>query len=208
MSENLWMQIRSMFECNNRTVKFFEGLNEQGVDEVSRINASPESALGSIIVNSNGIVVDDWISILGQSSDQRAGVTDFNTRIGFDFGKMMVVAVDIVGGVFAINLGRFDTDYGMVWYFAPDTVRWESMEVRYSEFVAWAAQGDIAGFYQSFRWTGWKKDVESIDGFNYGVLIYPYLWSKECNIETAAKKKVPLKELIGTNLDFEKKFSQ
>ena len=53
------------------------------------------------------------------------------------------------------------------------------------------------------RWTDWRKDAEAV-GFGEGILIYPYLWAKECNIETASKKVVPLKELLGMNEEFSK----
>ncbi|MBR5713150.1 MAG: DUF2625 family protein [Lachnospiraceae bacterium] len=205
---DLWTQVKAMFERSGRRVKIYDGFREQGANDIAAINASPESVLGAVVLNSSGIVVDNWITILGQSSAERAGIADFCERLGCDFGKMAVVAVDVVGGVFAINLGRFEEDFGMVWYFAPDTISWESMEVRYSEFLAWVAQGDIDGFCRTLRWSGWEADVEGVDSFNCGVLFYPYLWAKECNIETASRKIVPLRELIGINLEFEKKFAK
>lgn len=61
-------------------------------------------------------------------------------------------------------MGRFAEDQGMVWYFAPDTLEWESLEMK-----------------------------------------YPYLWAKECNIETASKTVVPLSEILRMNDDFSKK---
>lgn len=38
-----------------------------------------------------------------------------------------------------------------------------------------------------------------------GILIYPYLWARECNIETASKKVVPLAEIIAMNEEFVRK---
>ena len=206
-SMDLWMQIKTIFDESKRQVKIFEAADDQGAKDLAVLGASPETAFGAIIANTSGIVVDNWISILGQTSTQRAGVADFNARMEADFGGMLVVAVDLVGGLFALNMGRFDEDKGLVWYFAPDTLSWESLESKYSEFIAWVAQGDIDGFYQTFRWDNWELDVWDVDGFNSGMLIYPYLWSRECSIETASKNVVPLKEIIGINLDFEKQFS-
>ena len=204
----MWTQLKSMFEESNRRVKIHGGIYEQGVEDVAKINASPESCIGAIITNTCGISVDNWICILGQSSNQHAGVTDFDSRAGLDFGDMLVVAIDIVGGVFALNMGRFETDQGLVWYFAPDTVEWESLELKYSEFITWVATGDLDGFYEAFRWNNWEKDVEGVDGFNDGIQIFPFLWSEECDIESASKKVIPLKEIIGTNLEFEKNFME
>lgn len=205
---DLWLQIRSMFEKPGRPVKILTGSAAQGSADIDKLKASPDSAFGVIISNTAGIAVDNWLYILGQSSDHHAGVADFNARNGLDFGDMLAVATDVVGGVFALNMGRFAEDRGMVWYFAPDTLRWESSGLRYSEFIAWVAQGDLNGFYTGFRWNNWEKDVENLDGFTDGILIYPYLWSKECDIETAVKKPVPLVEIIGNSLDLEKEFSK
>ena len=46
-----------------------------------------------------------------------------------------------------------------------------------------------------------------VDGFNNGVLIYPFLWAKECNIETASKKISPLSEIIKMYFGFKKEFN-
>jgi len=55
------------------------------------------------------------------------------------------------------------------------------------------------------KWTDWRKDAESVS-FGEGILIYPHLWAKECNIETASKTVVPLSEILRMNDDFSKKF--
>ena len=47
-------------------------------------------------------------------------------------------------------------------------------------------------------------DCEKLD-FNKGYLIYPFLWSRECDINTADKKPVDYLELINLNFDFSKK---
>ena len=112
----MWTQLKSMFEESNRRVKIHGGIYEQGIEDVAKINTSPESCIGAIITNTCGISVDNWICILGQSSNQHAGVTDFDSRAGLDFGDMLVVAIDIVGGVFALNMGRFENDQGLVCY--------------------------------------------------------------------------------------------
>lgn len=63
------------------------------------------------------------------------------------------------------------------------------------------------GFLQAIQMDGWEKDIENMDGFNNGVLIYPLLWAKECNIETASKKISPLSEIIKIYFGFKKEFN-
>ncbi|MBR6403679.1 MAG: DUF2625 family protein [Eubacterium sp.] len=203
---NLWQQIKSIFEESSRDVQIIEGFEGKGKEENSCMKISSESSLGTIIEHTQGIVIDNWVYVLGQSSDRSAGVIDFNKRMGYEFAGMRIVAVDVVGGIYAIKTGRFRKGAGLVWYYAPDTIQWECLKYKYSEFLVWLAQGDLSEYYKSMRWSGWENDVRDVDLPNEGMLIYPYLWAKECDIETATKKVVPLKELIGQNLEFEKKF--
>ena len=141
--------------------------------------------------------------MLGQTSE-RYGVLNFSKIMKLDSGGMLVVARDIVGGLFALNNGEFAEDRGLVWYFAPDTLKWESLGMKYSEFIAWLAQGNLVDFYSTMRWSNWQTDAESVS-FDEGIFIYPYLWTKECNIETASKRVVPLMEIVSMNEEFARK---
>lgn len=198
----MWQQLLDLFEKTDRSIEIREGNIAHGTNEIQEIGASPESVLGAVVVNTCGIVFDRWVFVIGQSSDN-FGILNFSEKMNYDSNGLLVVATDIVGGVFALNMGRFTEDQGLVWYFAPDTLEWESLEMKYSQFIAWLTQGDLAGYYSSMRWTNWRKDAESVS-FGKGILVYPYLWAKECNIETASKTVVPLSEILGMNEEFSK----
>lgn len=147
---------------------------------------------------------------MGSDSKKNRGIVSYNLinedGIAEKIDKMLIVADDIVGGVFALNAGRFSEGIGDVWYFAPDTLEWESLEMKYSEFIAWIAQGEIDEFYSTMRWSLWKEDSKSVN-FNEAILIYPFLWSNEIQIEKADKKIVPVEELLDINQDYSKKFN-
>jgi len=198
----MWQQLLDLFEKTDRSIEIREGNIAHGTNEIQEIGASPESVLGAVVVNTCGIVFDKWVFVIGQSFDN-FGILNFSEKMNYDSNGLLVVATDIVGGVFALNMGRFTEDQGLVWYFAPDTLEWESLEMKYSQFIAWLTQGDLAGYYSSMRWTNWRKDAESVS-FGKGILVYPYLWAKECNIETASKTVVPLSEILGMNEEFSK----
>ena len=55
------------------------------------------------------------------------------------------------------------------------------------------------------RWDTWETECQIID-FDKVILIYPFLWSKECDLRSATKKCVPYEELKGINLEYAKKF--
>lgn len=118
---------------------------------------------------------------------------------------MFIVAYDVVGGMFAINHGRFEEEKGKIWYFSPDSLEWEPLSMKFSEFVAWLTTDGVAEFYSTMRWQSWTQDVKTLT-LKQGVLIYPFLWAQELDIETATKKNVPWEELFYVNLDYVKKF--
>ena len=202
----MWEQLLSLFQKADWSVEIYDGEQERGLKEINELGAAPDSVFGAIIINTCGIVFDKWVYVLGQTSE-RYGVSNFSEEMKFDSAGLLVVARDIVGGLFALNMGRFAEDPGLVWYFAPDTLEWETLGMKYSEFIAWLAQGNLSDFYSSMRWSNWRKDAESVS-FDTGILIYPYLWAKECNIETASKSVVPLTEIIGMNEEFARKITK
>ena len=147
-----------------------------------------EDLLGNIVLNTGGIVIDDWIRIYG------AGKVNFYQRnIKFPYDNLLV-AEDILGGLFAL------LDNGNIGYFAPDTLMWEDNDLSYSEFIYWALHGDTDTYYQDYRWNTWQNDLQNLD-INNGVSFYPFLWTEEDNFEKRVRKEIPMEEIIGFQFD-------
>ena len=106
--------------------------------------------------------------------------------------------------ILGINLPNGKDNF--IWYFAPDTLEWECLDMKYNEFLAWTFQGNIDEFYETMRWKNWKEDVNGVE-INKAVLIYPFLWAKECNLENASKKVVPIDEIIEINFEYSNKLN-
>ncbi len=147
-----------------------------------------------------GIIVDNWIRLLNKPGDGINGVSYE------ELSRLSVVAIDIIGGIFAMDITRFDPGKKDIWYFAPDTLEWECMEIQYEDFLTWVFRGNTDKFYGAMRWQDWEKDCESVT-FYQGILIYPFLWAKECDVETASKKVVPMDEIIQLNFEIRSKIS-
>ena len=202
--KNIWQEIIDITIKSKRNIKILGGNNNIGKEECERLDIPSESVLYSVVSNSNGIIVDEWIRIWGQSNSMNEGVFYYNSKFKDYISGMFLVASDVVGGLFAINISRFN-DNNLVWYFAPDTLEWECLDMMYNEFLAWTFQGNIDEFFNTMRWKNWEKDVESIDN-DKAFLIYPFLWAKECDIETASKKIVSIDEIIEMNFEYSQKF--
>ncbi|UEL47291.1 DUF2625 family protein [Terrisporobacter hibernicus] len=147
-----------------------------------------DSLFGNIVLNTGGLVIDNWIRIYG------AGKANFFQRnVKFPYNNLLV-AEDILGGLFAL------IDNGNIGYFAPDTLTWEDNDLSYSEFIYWALHGDTDTYYQDYRWNMWQNDIENVD-INNGVSFYPFLWAEEDSFEKRVRKEIPMEEIIQFQFD-------
>ena len=111
----------------------------------------------------------------------------------------LLVADDVLGGFFAINSGSLGPEMGSVFYFAPDTVEWESLDFGYSQFLFWCLQGDVAGFYESLRWPGWEQEISALNG-DQAISVYPFLSAKGPPIAERNRGVVPISEMYSLHV--------
>ncbi len=208
-NNELWSEIEGMFRTSKTSVNISKGVEPSATEICGALKISSKSALGAIVMNTSGVTFDDWIRLYGCDTAERNGISKINlmskdgnlNRIS----QMLIVATDVVGGMFAINAGKFGEGVGHVWYFAPDTLDWEDLGLKYPEFLAWLSKGNVEEFYQSMKWEGWR-DCSKNAGFNEGILVYPFLWSEESDVESASKSIVPFEELFNLNVEHRRKF--
>lgn len=168
---------------------------EQAKLILKNFKLTTNSILGTIVNYTGGIFIKSGIiRILGSGSKnfKRDLYTwNMNTK---KIDKALIVADDIFGGIFAINGGKFNGDLGTVYYFAPDTLEWEDLNLRYSEFIYWTFSGDVKKFYEEFLWNNWEEEFSNIDD-DKGISIYPFLWADGPDIRYRSKKIVDIQEL-------------
>jgi hypothetical protein len=87
-------------------------------------------------------------------------------------------------------------DPGKVYYFAPDNLNWEGLDLSYSDFLTWCFQGDLATFYESFRWDGWEAEIRVLPG-DQGFLFTPFPIVEGPPLSERPRGIVPLRELYG-----------
>ena len=167
------------------------------------------SPMGAIIYETGGILIDNgWIRILGSGSEKlNRNLPDWNKGKSItEFGQQapyFLVADDVIGGFFAINGGGFGEDLGQMYYFAPDCLEWEDMEMGYSDFIWWTLTGDLEQFYEGLKWDNWNIEIENLDG-NKGIGFYPFLWTEYDNINDLSRKSISIDEIWNLQLDFKK----
>lgn len=151
------------------------------------------SPMGAVVYESGGLLIDHgWLRVLGSGHARLS-----RSLPAWNEGKsagFLLIADDVLGGFFALNGGALGPDAGQVYYFAPDRLAWEPLELGYSDFLNFCFNGDLKKFYEGQRWKNWAADVRQLDG-NQGFSFVPFLWLKHDNISQLSRKPVPLAEL-------------
>lgn len=164
------------------------------------------ATLGAVIYHTGGIMIDNgWLRILGSGSAKLSrSVPEWNKGKSIkEFGDQpdfTLVADDAIGGFFAINYGAFGADLKMVYYLAPNSLKWESLGLGYTQFLRFCLNGDLSDFYKGLRWSTWDQFIANLDG-NKSYSFKPYLWTETgMDINKVSRKLVSTEELYKFNL--------
>jgi hypothetical protein len=162
------------------------------------LQMTTRSTLGALAHETGGVLVDHgYVRMLGAGSPRLPRqLVAWNAEVGISLDSYIIVADDVVGGVFAIDTGGLGGKPGRVHYFSPDSLEWEDTELGHSDFVSWAFEGDLATFYESMRWPGWEKDVAAMGG-DQALSIVPPMWTEGDTLAITMRERraVPTKEL-------------
>lgn len=205
-----WHYVSEWVKSAKNKVEILPADKQKAKDALYKTQVTTRSPMGSIVYETGGILIDNgWIRILG-SGNARLSRTlpDWNLGKGFsDFGQpssFLLIADDAIGGFFVLNGGRFGKDLGKIYYFAPDSLEFEPLNITYTEFLNFCFNNDLQEFYKGYRWKTWKEDVAKL-GCDRVFNFFPYLWTKEGkDIKNTSRKDIAIEEQYNLNLDFRK----
>ena len=166
-------------------------------DVLLHLQVTRRSTLGALAADTGGLLVaHGWLRHLGGGSERLPRDLASWNGVGAEARcpGAMLVADDALGGFFAINGGGLAGEPGTMCYLAPDTLRWEPLDIDHSAFVEWTLTGTLDGFYDGLRWEGWEREVASIPG-DRALSVYPFLWAKGEPIGRRSRRAVPIDEL-------------
>ncbi|TXS48224.1 DUF2625 family protein [Streptomyces sp. t39] len=212
-----WPELQEMVAASSVHVQVLPADVGEGRRSLLQMQVGARSMLGALALNTGGLLVDHgWVRVFGGGSAAQRGLPSLArvNRFPTVFDPVwhpaagLVVGLDVVGGVFALNAGDPAAAGrpgapGQMTYFAPDTLAWEAMEMGHSGWVSWLLSGRLETFYDGLRWPGWREDAAGLD-LSQGVSVYPFLWSEEAHADLAAtsRQPVPMREVIGVAADF------
>lgn len=144
--------------------------------------ADDQTTFGMLINHSGGVSVEGVVRLLGSASDTNyRDIKAFNEQFGGS--GFVILGDDIFGGIFALNLGLLPECPGNMIYFAPDTLEFEDMEIKLSQFFEFLRNGDLSDFYGQFSPDEYETLRAMNVGFNKTLHILPPQWSAEFNTE-------------------------
>jgi hypothetical protein len=214
MTDAAWPWILSLLSSSPLEVQILSGVEADGRRCLSQLQVTERSALGGLVLNSGGLVVDHgWIRVLGGTIANGNSMADVNRfpsepDTGWTPQGGLVVGYDVLGGVFTLNgmdpesAGRPGSP-GQILYFAPDSLEWDVLPMTHSQWLEWLLSGNATRFYESLRWPGWEEESQSLT-LAQGISVYPFLWSAEAHADLAATSRspVPFAELIHLTAQF------
>ena len=163
------------------------------------LQVTTRSTLGAIAYETGGLLIDHgWLRVLG------GGHPRLNRNLA-DWSKgraegYLLVADDVAGGFFAINGGGLGQDPGALYYWAPDTLMWEALEIGYSDFLGWALSDQLSAFYEDLRWPTWREDLQSASA-DQCFSFFPFLWTREGSVQGSSRKVVDIAQQYAMNVD-------
>ena len=164
------------------------------------LQVTTHSTLGALAYDTGGLLIDNgWLRLLGSGHPKlQRTLHDWNsTRTD---GAFYLLGDDAAGGFFAINGGAFGDDLGSMYYWAPDTLEWESLDLGYTDFVATFLTNRIEAFYESLRWSTWREDLQTLSS-DRCFAFFPFLWTKEGSVENSHRSTVPVSEMWDAKVD-------
>ena len=172
-----------------------------------QLQVTTKSPMGALVYGSGGLLIDNgWLRIAGSGHPRLPrDPVSWTQRPEFAGVRALPIADDVAGGIFALNGGDLGEDTGCVYYFAPDTLNGESLEVGYSEFLQWALSGDLDTFYENVRWQQWREDVIKLSATE-AFTFYPFLWVQ--SEEARTRKVISLTELWEMQYQMKETFTQ
>ncbi|MET8687343.1 DUF2625 domain-containing protein [Streptomyces sp. NPDC004732] len=212
-----WPLLLKELSDADMAVEVLPGDVETGRAALLQLQVSARSNLGGIALNCGGLLVDGgWLRIFGSPHGPDGvglpGLAGINAMPStFDPAWQpeagLVVAHDVLGGVFAVNggdpraIGR-PGGPGEIVYFAPDTLGWEALGAGHSAWLSWILSGGLQKFYGGLRWDGWRSEVSVLNG-RQGLSFSPPLWSAEArqDLSATSRRAVPMAELLGLSRD-------
>ena len=206
LDDPCWPLLQEDLRLATNTVECLAASDPQRAEALVQLQVTTRSPMGALVYETGGLLVDHgWLRILGSGHERLP-----RSLPAWNLGRtwedptvqppLLLVADDVLGGLFALNGGAFPGKPGNSLYFDPASLGWRDLDVGYSEFLAWAFNGELESFYGDHRWPGWESEVEAVSG-GQALSVYPFLVADGPPIAERARSTVPIGELYDLHME-------
>lgn len=143
-------------------------------DEI--LGVSEHSSLGTIINHTGGVsVANSRIRHFGGTNQYGLSIKLVNkleNRLPTLIPGILIVADDILGGLFGINSGTKIGKLGNILYLPPDSYSWEDLGAGHTAFLEWSMNGKTDLFFKKYDHLKLPETVPFDKALNFS----PPLW--------------------------------
>lgn len=174
-------------------------------DTLLGLQITTRSMLGTLAYETGGVsVADGFVRLLGSGAGRSLLQTAelVGRPLDGSYPDVIVVGDDVLGGIFALNGGRFGADgQGEVFHLAADDTVWVPLGVGYTDFVGWCLTGELKQLY------GPLADLDEYEArprpaFDATYSFYPFLWTQEAKEGRPNVRVVSAEESLKLRLEF------
>lgn len=161
---------------------------KQSAQALLDTQVTTRSPMGAIIYESGGLLIDHgWLRMLGSGHPRMTrSLPGWNAQtrkvykheLNIDDPRVLFIGDDVLGGFYALDGGGLGEGNGEVFYFGPDTLDWQNLNLKFTPFLQQMMSGAIRKFYSNLRWTGWESESDKTNG-DKAISMYPFLWTVE-----------------------------
>lgn len=146
------------------------------------LQVTTRSVLGAVAYETGGVTAGDgFVRLFGSGSDRSLlGVArTVGCPLDGERPDVIVVGDDALGGLFALNGGRFGPgEPGGVFHLPADDTVWIPLGSGYADFVRWCLTGDLAEVYGPLAALD-AFTARPRPRFDETYAFYPFLWTQE-----------------------------
>ncbi len=198
--------IRGWIRDAIRPVEVLAVEQARGEEALLALQVTTRSPLGALAYETGGLLVDGgYVRVLGGGGGRiKRGIDTWNglpkPAPEQRLPGALLVGDDVMGGFFAVNGGGLNGEPGDVFYFAPDSLSWEDLEMGHSDWLRWLFVGDLDTFYEPFRWSGNRDECAEV-GADEVLSVYPPLVFADGAIGDRSRRAVPIAEHWRLSMD-------
>lgn len=173
--------------------------SDRRAEVLHRLQITTRSPLGALAYETGGLMIDGgWLRFLGSGHPRLS--RDIATWNAGRSNGFLLVADDAVGGFFALNGGAFGPTVGSVYYWPPDDLTWQDLNLGFTDFLRGCLTSRLNDFYSTLRWPNWRHDVSGVSGDSC-FTFYPFLWTVQGSLTGSRRSAIPVHEAFDFKTD-------